>query len=172
MLVFVGNICADRPANARTVENEQTTRKQRIDHQLARAGWGKGSLSFVEEFLLKDSEIKDPTTPYIAGDEFVDYALPDAARRPLGIVEAKKSSRDALEGERQAADYADRIEKIYGVSPFIFLANGKEILFWHRGLYPPRKVSGFFSREDMERLAFLDRFATAFGSLLCWPSGI
>ena len=147
-----------KACDARTVEKEQTTRKQRIDHQLARAGWGKGSLSFVEEFLLKDSEIKDPTTPYIAGDEFVDYALPDAARRPLGIVEAKKSSRDALEGERQAADYADRIEKIYGISPFIFLANGKEILFWHRGLYPPRKVSGFFSRDDMERLAFLDRF--------------
>jgi len=98
-------------ADARIVENEKTTRKQRIDHQLARAGWGKGSLSFVEEFLLKDSEIRDPTTPYIAGDDFVDYTLPDASRRPLAIVEAKKSSRNALEGERQAADYADRIKQ-------------------------------------------------------------
>ncbi len=71
------------------MENEQTTRKQRIDHQLARAGWGKGSLSFVEEFLISDSEIKDPTTPYLAADEFADYALPNATHRPLAIVEAK-----------------------------------------------------------------------------------
>lgn len=140
------------------MENEQTTRKQRIDHQLARAGWGKGSLSFVEEFLISDSEIKDPTTPYKAGDELVDYALPDAARLPLAIVEAKKTSRDPLVGERQAADYADRIKKIHGVDPFIFLANGNEISFWRRSLYPPRPVSGFFTQDDLERIAFLDRF--------------
>jgi type I restriction enzyme R subunit len=76
----------------------------------------------------------------------------------LSIVEAKKSLRDAPESESQAADYADRIKKINGVTPFIFLANGKEILFWRCGLYPPRPVSGFFSRDDMERLACLDHF--------------
>ena len=140
------------------MENEQITRKQRIDHQLARAGWGKGSFALVEEFLIQDGELRDPQTPYVAGNEFVDYSLPDATRRPLAIVEAKKSSRDALEGERQAADYADRIKKIHGVDPFIFLANGDEIWFWHRNLYPPRKVSGFFNQDDLLRIAHLDRF--------------
>jgi len=44
------------------------------------------------------------------------------------------------------------------VDPFIFLANGGEIWFWHRRLYPPRKVSGFFNEDDLLRLAHLDRF--------------
>lgn len=73
-------------------------------------------------------------------------------------MEAKKSSRDPLEGERQAADYADRIKNHYDIDPFIFLANGNEVWFWHRRLYPPRPVSGFFTQDDLERLAFLDRF--------------
>jgi type I restriction enzyme R subunit len=40
----------------------------------------------------------------------------------------------------------------------VFLANGDEIWFWHRNLYPPRKVSGFFTEEDLLRLAHLDKF--------------
>ena len=40
----------------------------------------------------------------------------------------------------------------------MFLANGDEIWFWHRNLYPPRKVSGFFTEEDLLRLAHLDKF--------------
>lgn len=131
--------------------------RQRIDLQLARAGWGKGSLSFIEEFLVQGTELKEPVSP-VPGSEFADYALPDAAGRPLAIVEAKKSSRDPLEGERQAADYADRIRAQHGVDPFIFLANGDEIWFWHRSLYPPRKVSGFFNQDDLLRIAHLDRF--------------
>jgi type I restriction enzyme R subunit len=140
------------------LENEQTTRKQRIDHQLARAGWGKGSLSLVKEFLIQSGAANDPSAPYGANNEFADYALPDASRRPLAIVEAKKSSRDPLVGERQAADYADRIKAMHGVDPFIFLANGDEIWFWHRHLYPPRKVSGFFNQDDLTRLTHMDRF--------------
>jgi len=140
------------------VENEQTTRKQRIDNQLARAGWGKGSLSLVEELLLTCGDLKEPRGRYQADNEFVDYVLRDVANRPLAIVEAKKSSRDPLVGERQAADYADRIKASHGIDPFIFLANGNETLFWHRSLYPPRAVSGFFTQDDLERLAFLDHF--------------
>jgi type I restriction enzyme, R subunit len=139
-------------------ETPEQQARQRIDNQLARAGWGKGSLSFIEELLLKGSELKEPATPFLAGDEFVDYVLLDADRRPLAIVEAKKSSRDPLVGERQAADYADRIKAIQGVEPFIFLANGNEVIFWHRRLYPPRRVSGFFTKDDLERIGFLDRF--------------
>ena len=46
----------------------------------------------------------------------------------------------------------------HGTDPFVFLANGDEIWFWHRNLYPPRKVSGFFAEEDLLRLAHLDKF--------------
>ena len=73
-------------------------------------------------------------------------------------MEAKRSSRDPLEGERQAADYAEAIRAKVGIDPFVFLANGDEIWFWHRNLYPPCKVAGFFAEEDLLRLAHLDKF--------------
>ena len=149
---------APKSASDTMPQTPEQEARQRIDHQLARAGWGKGSLSFIEEFLLTDSELKDPAKPFVAGNELVDYALPDAARRPFSIVEAKKFSRSPVEGDRQAADYGDRIKATYGVDPLIFLANGNEIFFWRRLLYPPRPVSGFFTQDDLERLAFLDRF--------------
>ena len=88
----------------------------------------------------------------------MDYALLDRLGRPIAIVEAKRSSRDPLEGERQAADYADTLRGKYGVDPLVFLANGDEIWFRHRNLYPPRRVSGFFTEEELPRLALLDKF--------------
>jgi len=72
-------VCAARPKRRWNCGRRTNNAKATERPQLARAGWSKGSLSFVEKFLLSDSEIKDPTTPYIVGDEFVDYTLPDAA---------------------------------------------------------------------------------------------
>ncbi len=139
-------------------ESEAQTRAHRIDHQLARAGWGAGNRTVVGEYLLSGSGVSVEETTATYEREFVDYALLNRLGRPLGIVEAKRSSRDPLEGERQAADYADRIKAEHGVDPFVFLANGNEVLFWHRRLYPPRRVSGFFTQDDLERIAFLDQF--------------
>ena len=137
---------------------EHRTRQERIDLQLGRAGWAVGSRRLVEEFLVKTLAISESEGIYNTKNEFVDYALIDRLGRLLAIVEAKRSSRDPLEGERQAADYADAIRKRHGVDPFIFLANGDEIWFWHRTLYPPRKVSGFFTEDDLLRVAHLDKF--------------
>ena len=138
---------------------ERQTRQEKIDLQLGRAGWAIGSRRLVEEFLVDTSGIiSGPVTSYRGRNEFADYALLDSLGRPLAIVEAKHSSRDALAGERQAADYADAIRARHGTDPFVFLANGDEIWFWHRNLYPPRKVSGFFTEEDrapLEKLAQL-----------------
>jgi type I restriction enzyme, R subunit len=139
------------------VDSERATRQQRIDLQLARAGWGKGAIVPLEEYLLDGNALNDDSAPPTS-PEFVDYALPDAHGQPLAIVEAKRASRDPLVAQRQAADYAERIKSTKGANPFVFLANGNEILFWRRSLYPPRPVSGFFTLEDLERIAFLDRF--------------
>ena len=91
-------------------------------------------------------------------DGFIDNALVLPDGRPIAIVEVKRNLREALEGECQSAGYADRVKLKYGIDPFIFLTNGDEIWFWHRNLYPPRLVSGFFTQDDLERLAFIDRF--------------
>jgi type I restriction enzyme, R subunit len=138
------------------INNESTTRRELIDQQLAKVGWEVGKPGVVEELRLTDSgiSVRDFTGKHKAGDEFADYALMGVDGKPLAIVEAKNTNRDALAGQRQASDYADRIREIYDTDPFIFLSNGREIWFWDRGRYPLRKVNGFFTRDDLERLAF------------------
>jgi len=133
------------------MDTEARTRAKQIDQQLRSAGWLPGSKKLIDEYVLRPSG-EDETT------EFADYALVDNHGKPFAIVEAKRSSRSALEGERQAADYADRISEQHGVDPFVFLANGNEIWFQDRSLYPVRKVSGFFTQDDLERLRFLRKF--------------
>jgi type I restriction enzyme R subunit len=128
--------------------SETITRAVLIDRQLAQAGWSRNKRNLLEEFILKSAE----PDPGYGDDQFVDYALLGRDETPIAIIEAKNSSRDALAGKRQSSDYADRAKAKYGFDPFIFLANGKQILFWDRERYPPREVSGFFTLDDLERL--------------------
>ena len=139
---------------------EARTRRELIDMQLDKAGWKVGKPDLVEELRLTDSgfSVREPAGEYRAGDEFADYALLGTDGKPLAIVEAKSSNRDALAGQRQAADYAERVKKIFGTEPLIFLANGRETWFWDKGRYPLRQVSGFFNRDDLERLIFQRKY--------------
>ena len=135
------------------MSTEKEARQKLIDRQLSGAGWSRSSMRLVDEYILR-AEIASES------NEFADYALVDHRNKPLGIVEAKRSSRSPMEGERQASDYADRILHQDGVDPFIFLANGNEIFFHDRSLYPVRRVSGFFTQDDLERLHFLRKYRT------------
>ena len=81
--------------------------------------------------------------------------------KPIAIVEAKRESRDPLEGERQAEEYADRIEAGDQVVPFIYLANGNQIWFLDRGRFPIREISQFYTPDDLERLAFQRQYGQA-----------
>lgn len=135
--------------------NEALTRTELIDSQLARAGWSKNRLTLIEEVLLQTA---DPSGAYGA-EQFADYVLLGSDGIPLAVVEAKRTSRDELAGKRQAADYADAIKAKFGIDPFIFLTNGKEIQFWDRGQYPPRKIAGYYTRDDLERLRHQQRYA-------------
>jgi type I restriction enzyme R subunit len=135
------------------MSTEKEARQKLIDRQLSGAGWSRSSMRLVDEFIMRAQLVSE-------GNEFADYALVDHRNKPLGIVEAKRSSRSPMEGERQASDYADRILQQDGVDPFIFLANGNEIFFHDRALYPVRRVSGFFTQDDLERLHFLRKYRT------------
>lgn len=84
--------------------------------QLRKAGWMAANQRTVEEYLLADDV-------HESSNEFADYALTNSRKQPLAIVQAKRSSRSSLEGERQASDYADRILRKEGIEPYIFLAN-------------------------------------------------
>lgn len=135
--------------------NESVTRSSLIDQQLARAGWSKSRRTLIEEVLLQTAE---PDGAYGNG-QFADYVLLGTDGKPLAVVEAKRTSRDELSGKRQASDYADAIKAKFGITPFIFLTNGKEIQFWDRDRYPPRKIAGFYTRDDLERLKHQHQYA-------------
>lgn len=146
--------------SASDLRNEAQTRKLFIDEQLADAGWHVDRGNLLEEMRLTGAAqlSERPNAAYDAGDEFADYVLLGRDGKPVAVVEAKRTSRDALVGQGQAADYADRVRTQYDVEPFIFLANGREMWYWDRERYPPRPVTGFFTLDDLERFAFQRRY--------------
>lgn len=142
-------------------KSEAETRASRIDVELARAGWSASRRNLIEEYVLRTGEPDAPESK----EQFADYVLLGSDGNPLAVVEAKRSSRDAFVGKRQASDYADVIERKFGFDPFIFLTNGKEIWFWDRTRYPERKIAGFYTRDDLERLAHQRKFSEPLSSL-------
>ncbi|MGB3224844.1 MAG: DEAD/DEAH box helicase family protein [Desulforhopalus sp.] len=140
--------------------NESQTRQQYIDGQLAKAGWGINDCVLIKEYYLRNNfETREEEGRYHSKGEFADYVLLGLNSRPIAIVEAKRTNRDPLAGKRQAADYADQIQRQLGIDPFIFLTNGQTILFWDRSRYAPREISGFFTRSDLERLLHQKRYS-------------
>jgi type I restriction enzyme R subunit len=138
---------------------EAETRKKLIDAKLHSAGWDVNDLAQVsQEFDISvplPNGVAEPRTPY-EGHQFSDYALNGRDRKPLGVVEAKKTSKDAELGREQAKQYCYNIQKQYGGRlPFCFYTNGHDIFFWDLENYPPRKVVGFPTRDDLERFQYI-----------------
>jgi len=139
--------------------SEAQTRQQIIDKRLSKAGWNvKDPAQVTEELdiITDPKKAEDPREKY-AGHLFSDYALLGRDGYPLAVVEAKRSSRNAAEGKIQSLIYAESIQKNNPGKdlPFVIYTNGHDIFFWNSQLYPPRKVYGFPSRGDLERLRFL-----------------
>ncbi len=139
--------------------SESQTRKDLIDKKLLAAGWDVNNLSQVSQEFdivvpLPDG-VAEPRTPY-EGHQFSDYVLFGRDAKPLAVVEAKKTSKDAEIGREQAKQYCHNIRKQYGCAlPFCFYTNGLEIHFWDLDNYPPRKVVGFPTRDDLERFQYI-----------------
>jgi len=138
------------------LKNEKLTRKEIIDDRLKRAGWNvTDRVQVIEEFDIHLTVVEDPITPY-AGHQYCDYVLLGKDGKPLAVVEAKKTSVDAALGREQAKQYCYNIKQTQGVDlPFCFYTNGYDIYFWDLENYPPKKVHGFPTREDLERYAYI-----------------
>ncbi|MFZ2975912.1 MAG: DEAD/DEAH box helicase family protein [Candidatus Moraniibacteriota bacterium] len=139
--------------------NEAKTRQEIIDKRLEKAGWDIKNPSQVTSeldiWVGLPEMVKEPTAEY-QGYQFADYALLGDNGEPLAVVEAKKTSRDARVGQEQARQYAENIQKNSGKDmPFVFYTNGHDIYFWDTEKYPPRKVYGFPTKKDLERMLFL-----------------
>ena len=83
---------------------------------------------------------------------YVDYVLFGKDGLPLAVVEAKRSSKDPNIGRKQAVLYADCLERKFGRRPMMFTTNGFETYFWDDQSSPQRKVSGIFSKDDLQKL--------------------
>lgn len=124
--------------------SEAETRDYFIDLLLKEAGWP----------LDKKEDREFPVTgmPNNKGEGFVDYVLWGDNGKPLGLVEAKKTKRDARVGQQQARLYADCLEKQFGQRPIIFYSNGYEHWMWDDHNHPPRPVQGFYKKDELELL--------------------
>ena len=134
---------------------EAETRRRLIDEKLRLAGWNVNDPSQVIQELDIDlseagtQKVAEPKTPY-SGHQFADYGLLLHVK-PMAVVEAKKTSLDAALGQEQALQYAQNLRKIYGGRiPFIFYTNGYDIYCWESEFYPPVKIHGFPTRDDLE----------------------
>ncbi len=148
------------------MKTEKQTRQQIIDQQLLQAGWDVSNASqVIEEFEIdvNRSEVAgvlstaEPSSKY-QGYQYSDYVLLGKDGKPVAIVEAKKTTKDAANGREQAKQYCQNIQKEKDCElPFCFYTNGLEIFFWDLGNYPPRKIIGYPTRDDFERFRYIRR---------------
>jgi type I restriction enzyme R subunit len=124
--------------------NEAETRDRYIDLLLREAGWALDRPD--------DLEYRVEGMPNNEGVGFIDYVLWGADGKPLGLVEAKRTRKDARQGQQQAKLYADCLEASTGQRPVIFYSNGYEHWIWDDIRYPPRQIGGFYKRDDLELL--------------------
>ena len=123
--------------------SEFETRKQFIDLDLKIAGWDSTN-------IREEVEVKGMPNTQETGH--VDYVLYGENGKPLAVVEAKRTSKDSKIGQQQAKLYADCLEKEYAQRPIIYYTNGKEIYMWDDLSYPERKVSGFYTQDELQLL--------------------
>ncbi len=143
-------------------KTEAQTRQDIIDKRLNKAGWNvKDPSQVTEELDIYIGKPVKPNTTYETQSKyrnhlFADYALLGKDQQPLAVVEAKKTLVDPRVGKEQARNYAERIQKNNSQDmPFVFYTNGHDIYFWDTERYPPRKIYGFPTRADLERIKFL-----------------
>lgn len=123
---------------------EYDTRKKYIDIELKIAGWDFDE-NITEELPLTGM-------PNNTGEGFADYVLFGKNGLPLAVVEAKRTSVDARVGQQQAKLYADCMENEYHQRPVIYYTNGFDIFMWDDQNYAPRKVSGYYTQDELQLL--------------------
>lgn len=130
--------------------SEAETRRRFIDLMLREAGWEvldtEGDVVGGKACI----EVEVNGMPNNAGKGYADYVLFGTDGKPLAVVEAKRTSKDANVGKHQAELYADCLEKRYHVRPVIYYTNGYEIHCTDGLGYPARRLYAFHTAKDLE----------------------
>lgn len=131
--------------------NEAETRKRLIDAELRSEGWDVALDNESTEQVSKEYEVDgQPTT---TGKGRCDYVLWDDNGKPLAVIEAKRTRKDANAGREQVKLYADALEASTGQRPVIFYTNGYEIYIWDDAQgYAPRLIFGYYSKDSLQYL--------------------
>ena len=141
-------VAAAKAANTATPDthdyDETQTRDLYIDLLLKEAGWKLDQ--------ARDREFEVQGMPNNQGLGYVDYVLWGDDGKPLAVVEAKRTRRDARVGQQQAKLYADCLQTQFGQRPLIYTTNGYEHWFWDDTTYPPRPVQGFHKKDELQLL--------------------
>lgn len=128
--------------------SEFDTRKIYIDVDLKLMGW---KFEGTDADVREEYEVND-MNGVLGQKGYADYVLFGRDGLPLAVIEAKKTSKDPNNGRKQASLYADCLERKFGRRPMMFTSNGFETYFWDDLSSPQRKVSGFFTKSDLEKL--------------------
>ena len=145
------DVAAAKKANAATPDthdySEAETRDYFIDLLLKEAGWNLDPKKNFEVEVTGMPNHKEAAEG--KGKGFVDYVLWGDDGKPLALIEAKRTKKNAKVGQQQARLYADCLERQYGQRPVIFCSNGYEHWIWDDALYPPRAVQGFYKKAEL-----------------------
>ncbi len=139
-------IAAVKAANAAKADthdyDEAATRDTFIDILLNEAGWPLDQ--------RQDREFSVTGMPNATGAGSIDYVHWGADGKPLAVVEAKRTRKDARVGQQQAKLYADCLEAQFGQRPVIFYTNGYKHWVWDDLRSPPRSLEGFYTRDELQ----------------------
>ena len=131
--------------------SESATRARLIDPLLTAARWNLKDRTQIDFEIPVDGYDKEPW------NGITDYCLYHPSGEVLAVVEAKKTSRHARDGQEQLRIYLDKVaaRQDQTFPPFGFMTNGQDVFFWDSNSENPRLIAGFFTREDLLRLLFI-----------------
>lgn len=142
--------------NAQPVVSDLTeadTRRLYIDLLLREAGWKITEIEGEKVPRQAGVEIEVSGMPSESGKGYADYVLLGDDGTPLAVVEAKRTSVDPNKGRHQAELYADCLAAQYGCPrPVIYYTNGFDTNVIDGMGYPPRKVMGFHTLDELRRM--------------------
>jgi type I restriction enzyme, R subunit len=137
--------------------NEEETRRYLIDVLLKEAGWDVHQPEWTEYEVTG--------MPNKTGKGYVDYVLWGSDGKPLALIEAKRTRKDAAVGKRQAELYANCLKTRFNQRPIIFYSNGYTHWIWDDVNYPPREIQGFLKKDELERLIWRRQNQKALSSI-------
>lgn len=123
------------------MDAKEASARIKINRMLEEAGW-KFENNIKLESGVKLEDIGDDFQNTKQG--FIDYLLLDDKGFPLLVLEAKRESKNPLDGKKQARDYA-RNNK----ARFIILSNGNLHYFWDTEHGTEKLITDFPSQQSL-----------------------